>query len=338
MTVVTALAGTRWGLTIALAGLTLAATGIGLATGFGTMMAARALAGFFAGGLLPAAIQALSESFPARLRPLAIGLLLAASPLVALLVLPLHSHIVAAGWRAGALFGVVPTAAAAVLCWVALPPPAPSGRSRGVAGMAVASVVMLGVGLFLTAPLYTLVQSWLPVLLRRSMDTVPTTLPAINLGAGAVGAIVAGLAAWALIRTGARPWKTRAALLTVFGVLLPLAAVGGIYAEGGALVVVSALVMALDPAWAVLLYAAVADALPARGVAIGAAVGGFVSVLSSAAAMPLLASGMGAFGTTVAFGAAAAAAGIGVLVAVLLAWLVRPEPAAAPAADAPAAA
>jgi hypothetical protein len=126
---VTALCGTRWGLAIALAGASLASVGSGMASGLSEMIVARALLGFFAGGILPAAIQSLREYFPASLRPLAIGLFLASSPLVALLTSPLARHVTRAlAWRPALMLSGVPTAIAAVLCWVVLRPPSAERR------------------------------------------------------------------------------------------------------------------------------------------------------------------------------------------------------------------
>ena len=138
---VTALCGTRWGLAVALAGASLAAVGGGLAPGFAGLVIARAFLGFFAGGLLPAAIQSLRESFPVRMRPLAIGLFLASSPLVSLLMTPLGPHITQAiGWRPAFMITAIPTAIAAVLCWVVWSPTARTVDSRGVTGLGVVSL------------------------------------------------------------------------------------------------------------------------------------------------------------------------------------------------------
>ncbi len=324
---VTALAGTRWGLAVALAGASLAALGGGLAPGFGGMVIARTFMGFFAGGLLPAGIQSLREWFPQRMRPLAIGVFLASSPLVSLLISPLIPHIThAVGWRQVFIFTAIPTAVAAVLCWIFLPPPARKAGSGGVTGLGVVSVVMLGVGILLATPLYTFAQSWLPVLIRRGMGGNFTTITTIDLAASAAGAILAGVGAWALMEADISPWKTRAALLTLFGLILSAAALSGIFARDWMVMVVSALVMGAFQGWSTLLYAAVADTLPARGVCIGAAIGALMMSLVMMVFTSGLAGVMNDYGTGFAFGITAALATAGLVTISLLAWLVRPKP------------
>jgi MFS family permease len=328
MTVVTALCGSRWGLVVALAGVSLAAAGFGLASSVLGMTAARALLGFFSGGLLPAAIQSLRERFPAPLRPLAIGLFLASSPLVALLVSPLRTHLTGAvGWRTAFMFAGAPTVIAAALCWVAVRPPAPSGGSRGVSTLAVVSVVMLGVGFLLTTPLFAYTQSMLPLMLMRgSGSNLMTMLSTINTVATAGGALLAGGAAWAMIQAGVSPWKTRAALLTLFGLILTVAGFLGIKAADGMFVVVSALLMGAFQGWSTLLFAAVADTLPERGVGIGVAIGALIMSSLMMLAIPGLSMLTMQFGFGVAVGVSAALAAAGLLCISLLAWLIHPKP------------
>lgn len=335
--IVTALCGTRWGLVVALAGVSLAAVGSGLASGLAGMIAARAMLGFFAGGLLPAAIQSLREFFPTPLRPLAIGLFLVSDSLAPLLISPLLPHITGAvSWRTALMIAGVPTAIAAALCWVAWRPAARPGGARGVSSLAVVSVVMLAVGVMLTAPLFSFAQSFLPFYVRQASGASLTTLSIVNMAAAAGGALVAGVAALVMLRAGSSPWKTRAALLTLFGLILPVAAVWGIYARDQ-MVVVSALVMGAYQGWSTLLYTAVADTLPARGVGIGAAIGALMAALVMMLSNPLLGKLTSDYGFGVAFGVSAALAAAGLLCVGLLAWLVRPKLTTLPG-DVPAAA
>jgi MFS family permease len=327
LTLVTALCGTRWGLVVALAGASLAVLGGGLAPGFEGMLIARAIMGFFAGGLLPAAIQSLRECFPERMRPLTIGLLLASSPLVSFLMLPLGSHITSSmGWRPAFMITAIPTAIAAALCWFVWSPPARRASSRGITGVGIVSVVMLGVGFLLTTPLFTFAQSWMPVLIRRGMSSSFATISTVNMAASMAGAILAGVGAWAIMDAGISPWKTRAALLTLFGLILPVAALGGVFAKDWTLVVVSALLMGAFQGLATLLYAAVADALPARGVAIGVAIGALMMSLVMMLLTSGLSSMMNDYGTGFMFGLMAALATAALLCIGLLAWLVHPKP------------
>ncbi|MFZ0964353.1 MAG: hypothetical protein WAO35_26100, partial [Terriglobia bacterium] len=144
------------------------------------------------------------------------------------------------------------------------------------------------------------------------------------------------VAALVMLRAGSSPWKTRAALLTLFGLILPVAAVWGIYARDQ-MVVVSALVMGAYQGWSTLLYTAVADTLPARGVGIGAAIGALMAALVMMLSNPLLGKLTSDYGFGVAFGVSAALAAAGLLCVGLLAWLVRPKLTTLPG-DVPAAA
>jgi multidrug transporter EmrE-like cation transporter len=220
----------------------------------------------------------------------------------------------------------IPSAIAAALCWFVWSPPARHGGCRGITGVGVVSVVMLGMGFLLATPLFTFAQSWLPVLIRRGMGSTLTTLSTVNMAASTAGAILAGVGAWAIMDAGVSPWKTRAALLTLFGLILPVAALAGIYAKDWILVVVSALVMGAFQGWATLLYAAVADTLPSRGVAIGAAIGALMMALVMMLFTSGLSSVMNDYGTGFAFGLMAALATAGLLCIGLLAWLVHPKP------------
>jgi hypothetical protein len=324
LTVVTGLCGTRWGLVVALTGVSLVAPSWGAASSVGGMIAIHAILGFFAGGLLPAAIQSIREYFPAPLRPVAIGLFLATGPLVTLLMKPVQSHLAGAmGWRTIIMIAGLPTAAAAVLCWFLWKPPARSGG--GVSGLGVVSVVMLGVGLLLATPLSTFVQSWLPGIIRRNPNVSLATLSAITWTASLGGAILAGAVAWGMMRAGVRAWKTRAVLVTIVGLIMIVAASLGMGAEGGLLLGVAALTTAAFQALSTVLYAAVADLLPARGVAIGAAIGALLSASVRMGFPLVLGPFMNEFGYRSAFGVFGAAAAAGVLCVSLLAWLVRPK-------------
>jgi hypothetical protein len=235
------------------------------------------------------------------------------------------------GWPTAFMLAGIPTAIAAALCWVVWQPPARTGGPRGVSTLAVVSVVMLAVGALLTTPLLTLAQSMLPFIVRLGSGVSLATLSAINVAAAAGGAILAGVAAWALMSAGSSPWKTRAALLTLFGLILPVAGFGGIYARGLMLVVVPALIIGAFQGWSTLLYAAVADALPARGVGIGAAIGALTISLVMMIASLGLGSLMSESGVGVTYGVSAALAAAGLLCIGLLAWLVRPKPTLLPA-------
>ena len=332
MTIVTALCGTRWGLVVALAGASLAAASVGLPSSLAGMILARATLGFFAGGILPAAIQSLRENFPSPMRPLAIGLFFASTPLLALLTSPLtHLITTAIGWRLAFMITGIPTVIAAALCWFFWLPPTRTGGSRGVTGMGVVSVVMLGVGFLLAAPLYSFAQSWLPIFVLRGRGAPLTTFSTINLAASVSGPILAGVVAWAMMEAEISAWKTRAALLTFFGLILAVTGFGGIYARGWLLAAVSALLLGAFEGWSTLLYTAVADTLPARGVCIGVAIGALMMELVMMLFNLVTGSVMNEYGMGFAFGFPAALAVGGLICISLLAWLVHPKPAILPA-------
>lgn len=325
MTVVTALCGSRWGLVVAMVGVSLAAAGSGLVSNLAGLVAQRAVLGLFAGGLLPAAIQSIREYFPAKLRPLAIGILLASFSILSLLLMLVQSRITAAvGWQTAMMLTAIPAAIAAALCWFFCQRPVRQGVSPGVSGFAIVSVVMLAVGFLLVTPLYLFAQSWLPILSMRQAG-LHSGIWIYNSAASSVGALAAGFAAWAMLRAGISGWKTRATLLTLLGLVMPLAILGGTFAIGGHAAIVSATIMGAFQGWSVLLIAAVADALPAQGVCVGAAIGELINVTMMAAASPLIGYLVNEYGAKLSAGATAILAACGVICITLLAWLVRPK-------------
>jgi MFS family permease len=168
------------------------------------------------------------------------------------------------------------------------------------------------------------------MIVRRESGAEPTLLWAFNLAGTAGGAILTGLAGWAIMRAGASPWKTRAALLTLLGLLLPAAALLGI--GDREVVFASVLVMGAFEGWSTLLYAAVADTLPARGVCIGAAIGALFIAVVLTTITPVLGSLLNEYGSAYASEILAAVAAAGLLCIGMLAWFFRPRPALPPTA------
>jgi hypothetical protein len=145
------------------------------------------------------------------------------------------------------------------------------------------------------------------------------------------GAILAGGIAWAMMSGGVSASRTRAVLLTVCGAMLFLGAVLPLailpaYGSMWPILLVGAVCTMAYMGWETLLYSAIADALPARGVAIGAAIGVLAASLGgwlvSLAAGRLLSNGA----DQLLLPEVAATAAIALLVVALLAWLVRQEP------------
>lgn len=331
LTVVTALCGTRWGLVAAFAGMSLSACASGAFPNITGIIVARFLLGFFTGGLLPAAIQSAREWFPSRLRPLVIGAILTAGP-AALLLAPLLvvflSHVV--GWRLVLILTGIPTAITAVLCIVAWPSPPGRETFRGVSAAAWASTGMLALGLFFAAPVSSFVLTFLLTYLRNYRD-VSLQAVAVSgvlvLVAGCCGALLAGAIAWAATGAGTSSSKVRAAMLSACGCLLPLVPLSGVMRDSTGVIVLAALSAAAFQGWSTLLYSAVADTLPARGVAVAAAFGALMldfSGMVSPLAFGQMIQRSGGFQPV--FLTVAATALVALLGVALLAWLVRQEP------------
>jgi hypothetical protein len=184
---------------------------------------------------------------------------------------------------------------------------------------------MAALGLLLGAAVQNASTFWLPqYLLRRGMSTLANPVMSAFAITALLGAMLAGLIAWAVVSGGSRPSRVRAILLTVFGCLLPAIALAGL---GDRWALVGAFVSQIAYfGWSALLYWAVADTLPARGVVVGAAIGGLMLALSGTGASPAFAWIVETQGYGVLFLAVGGVAAVGVAGVLLLAWLVR-EPA-----------
>jgi sugar phosphate permease len=288
LTVVTALAGARWGLTLGFAGAALAAVVSGLVANVTGLMATRFALGFFTAALIPAIVQHVGECFTRPLRPLAIGLILASYQAVAIItpfLVPFLAERI--GWRPVVAATGVPTLVAAVLCLVFAilvkePPVQPVSGGLSAAGLVSAGTLALGLGLAM--PVVHLCTTWLPVYLQESLSLSFSSSSKMGLctTAGALGgALLAGVIACILTYVGVRPAKTRAALLTACGCVLPLVAVVGLLKMPFAVVLLGFLVMAGYYGVVTLLYWAVADTLPVRGIGIAVAVGSLMMIPGS---------------------------------------------------------
>jgi sugar phosphate permease len=233
------------------------------------------------------------------------------------------------GWRATFIVTGLPVAIAAVLCVVAWPSPPSRETFRGVSPAAWASTGMLALGLFFAAPVSYFIARWLPMYLRadRNVDLQAAgAAGALVLVAGFCGPLLAGVIAWAVTRPGTSSSKVRAALLTVCGCLLLLVTLSGVVQNWTLVIVLAALSAAGYQGWSILLYWAVADTLPARGVAIATAIGalflGFSGVVS-APVFGLMITRAGGYQAVLVM--LAASASIALLAVGLLAWLFRQE-------------
>jgi sugar phosphate permease len=329
LSVVIVLAGTRWGLVAALAGSSVAAAASALAPSYGVLLASRFLLGFFAAGLVPAAVQSAREWFPSHMRPLVIGAVLAGGPAVSLLSSTLITAAMRfVGWRAISIAAALPTLVVAVFCLAMWPrPPAPE-PFRGVSTPAIASAGMAALGLLFAAPAYYAVVSYLPVYQSTRGIGISTirTAASVHQILNMWGALLPGVIAWVMMDTGKQAARVRALLLTICGCLLPLAALGSLHLTA-AVLIAGALPGMGYFAWSVLLYWAVADSLPAGGVAVGAGIAGLMGTVGSLAVSALSTGfgGLAGFGNM--FLVAGAVAMVGLIAVLALAWYLRSEPA-----------
>lgn len=329
MTVITALWGTRWGLVVAFAGASIAALASGLASTQTGMIIARAVLGVFTGGLLPAAVQSVREWFPARLRPFAIGLIFATGQAAAALTPPLIAFVnQATAWRTVLIATGAPTLIAAGLC-VAVWQSPPREKSRSLSKAAFASTGMLALGLFFAAPITYFTLTWLPTYLRDRLDLGFDRVGSarvLAMVAGICGALLVGLVAWIMMRGGISPSKARAVLLTACGLLLPPVAFSGGIANWEFVILLLTVSSMACQGWSTLLYSAVADTLPARSVAIGAAIGGLMVNLSGTLSPMAFGYVIQSSGYDLVFRGLGATAALALLLVALLAWLVHQEP------------
>jgi len=286
LTVVTALAGARWGLTLGFAGAALAAVVSGAVANVAGLMATRFALGFFTAALIPAIVQSVGECFTRPLRPLAIGLILASYQAVAIIAPFLVAFLAErVGWRFVVAATGVPTLVAAVLCLVFAilvkePPVQPVSGGLSAAGLVSAGTLALGLGLAM--PVVHLCTMWLPPYLAKGLSFSSSSKMGLCTTAGALGgALLAGVIACILTFVGVRPAKTRAALLTACGCFLPLVAVVGLLKMPFAVVGLGFLVTAGYYGVITLLYWAVADTLPVRGIGIAVAVGSLMMIPGS---------------------------------------------------------
>ena len=333
MTLITAFLGTRWGLMVSFLGMSLAALASGFASTLTGLILSRFLLGLFMGGLLPAAIQSVREWFPAKLRPLAIGLIIASGSVVAVLTPPLVAYISKpVAWRAVLMIAGIPTLVAAVLCFAVWQYAPPRGKSENVTGGGLASAGMLAAGLFLASPILTFVVTWMPMFLRQelhaALDYASISFIAVS-AAGVCGALLAGGLAAVAAHSGMSPSlsasRTRAILLTAFGLLLPAVALAGNAGKWEFAILFAAVSSMAYQGWATLLYSAIADTLPSRGVAAGAAFGALALHLSSLVSPAIFGQVIQRNGYSLVFLMITATAALSLLIVGLLAWLVPQE-------------
>jgi ACS family hexuronate transporter-like MFS transporter len=333
--IATPLGGTRWVISGAFAGASLAAAAAALPATYVGLLASRFLLGLCTGALLPAMVQTVREWFPAWQRPLALGFLIASASAASLVVSVLPSLISLTGVKVVLFALALPTLVAAVLCalvWNSPPPPEPATE---LSPMGAASTAMLALGLLLTYPVMAFSTGWLPMLARErfAMSSAETiTLSLAQAAASVTGAVLAGIAALVMMQAGVDATKTRVLLLTLCGVLLPAIGLTGTTQSWPLLLLVCTLAAAAFQAWTVLLYWGVADTLPAKGVALGAAAGALAVSVSGFVSQTLIGRLLPASGQPVVLRSIAAAALVGAIAVLATAWMLKDEPARTPTA------
>jgi MFS family permease len=276
ITLVTAFAGTRWGLTVGFIGIAVTSVVLGLTGDVTVLIIARFAMGFFAAALLPAAIQAVREWFPVPLRPLAIGLGLASMHIPYSIIIPLMNLLdisIKRSFLAATSLGAI---IAAILCAFFLKTPRMFETPNRLNAGGVISTLMLALGLFFSASIPSFFNTFLPLYLSRqmgmSMERFSKEMIFTWVGSIA-GTLLIGAIACILIYTVLRAPKARAALLTVCGCLLTFVIFAGFIMNPSVFLLLTFLSILGYYGIMTLLYSSVADTLPAQVVAIAVAIG-----------------------------------------------------------------
>lgn len=330
MTLITVFAGSRWGLAIGFGGAAVASFASIGADNFTFLLVYRFSLGFFTAALIPATVQAIREWFPAPLRPLAIGLVLAFSGSV---FSSLYIYFIRdINWHISLALPGIPVFIVAILCaFLAKPPPVRDASPR-LNAAAVVSSIMLVLGLFLTTAIFIDLGTFLVTYLYETgINLQSSSISSLIIAfGGSLGALFSGVIACVLIYIFRKSSKIRAAVLTVCGLLLPLTGLIR-YVQGQVTItLLSFFAMAGCFGIMVLLYAGVADTLPVRGVAIATAIGGLAMAIGSMIFPYAFGSIVDQFGYGSAF---LMIGGIGViawLVVSIPGWFIKQPDAAAP--------
>ena len=327
MSIVAAVGGARRAFLISLVGIALATAAGGLVSDLAGLIVTSLLTSFFAGGLLPSAILAVRQWMAPGIRAFAIGLFFAARQLPNLVTGAVLSALMKqVSWRMMMFAGSIPAVIAVILCaliWTSPPPRMPSRNWSGSS----AAVWMLGAGMLLAAPvlwfLNSGVRAYAQMGLGVGFEQVGSS-NAVSGAAGFFGAVLAGVIASALQSATMTAARVRAMLLTLCGLVLPLAAVITHVAAWPLVLLLVALCSAAYYAWVTLLHSAVADTVSLAAVAVVAALGAVSANLGGAISSQVL--NTESFATLA--GIAGATGTLALIIVALTAWLSRTEPAA----------
>ncbi|MCP5114706.1 MAG: MFS transporter, partial [bacterium] len=196
----------------------------GLMQSFTGFVVSRALVGFFASGVLPAAVQTIASWLPSKVRGITIGGLILLSSTIVVGVRPASSYLTEAlSWQrallvmaAPLMLWIVPVVLFAVLGGKPSDGPMNAGFRALGSGRSWAFIL----GAALSAPAYRVMSAKVSRYLSDDfgMDTLETRLLFGAFGVlGGLGALAGGFASDALLGGGARPITARLHLLRVSG-------------------------------------------------------------------------------------------------------------------------
>lgn len=264
----------------------------GVSSGVGGLIVAVGLAGLAYGGLLLGAYRIIGGWLSRKSHGLAIGLIFAVTqsmaPLTPVIAAVAAIHV---GWRwssqvVAALWFVW------VLLWIWLPRRSGDTLGRESHPYPVTLAQMFKdpvtwavvVGVSLATPLLSFRSGQL---LAQASELLKGDRPAARwevalvVSLPAMGAIAAGLISDALIRKGWSAGKSRTALVTICGLLMSVPALFVFSRDPVIYLLFAMLSVTAGQGLFAVLYTALVDAVPGRGIILGAALGGWLSGLMS---------------------------------------------------------
>ncbi|WP_200863971.1 MFS transporter [Asticcacaulis sp. AC466] len=292
--------GTRRGLSVAVAGWSLAAAAHGLAGSVLGFKLARGALGLMEGGNFPASIKTVREWFPVHERAFATGLFNAGSNVGAIITpLALPFVVAAFGWRT-AFFMAGFLGVAWLIAWLIFyeapekqrrlsvaerayilgDAPAPEVRQSWVSLLRRRGTWAFVCGMLITGPVWWFYLNWVPGYLhsRFGVDMMQSIVPIVAIYLTAdVGSIIGGWLSSRLVSSGLSPVKARLLAILIMAICtLPVGFISlmpGIWAAVG----VIALAAAGHQGVSANLYTLVSDTMPAGSVSSVVGIGGFAA-------------------------------------------------------------
>ncbi|MFT4074412.1 MAG: MFS transporter [Asticcacaulis sp.] len=294
--------GTRRGLSLAVAGWSLAAAAHGLASSVFSFKLARGALGLMEGGNFPASIKTIREWFPVHERALATGLFNAGSNVGAIITpLALPFVVAAFGWRMAFLMAGLLGLVWLVAWFVFYEAPerqrrlsdaerayiqAEATTSGSEVRQSWASLLRqrgtwaFVVGMLMTGPVWWFYLNWVPGYLhsRFDVDMMQSILPIVTIYLTAdAGSIIGGWLSSRLVSSGLAPVRARVTAILIMSLCtLPVGLIShmpGIWPAVG----VIALAAAGHQGVSANLYTLVSDTMPAASVSSVVGIGGFAA-------------------------------------------------------------